>query len=505
MFKKDFKLKEDLLESDIIIIGCGIAGLYTALNLDDRFKIIILCKGSYIESNSYLAQGGIAAPINKKEDSPKKHFKDTIVCGKGTNNVEAVWTLVNEANENIDNLINLGVKFDLEKDGFYALGKEGAHSVSRILHAGGDKTGAKIIETLYRKVIKKKNITLIEDAFAIDLLWDDNKCFGVLARINGKNIKIFSQYTVLAGGGIGHIYERTTNNIGIGGDCIAMAIRGNVKLKDMDYVQFHPTGFFNTKKAEERCFLISEALRGEGAVLLNENMERFMEKIHPLKELAPRDIVSRAIYYEIEKQNIPYVYLDITHLSEDILKKRFPSIYDYCIKQGINISCDLIPVAPVAHYFMGGVDVDLDGKTSMEYLYAVGECACTGVHGQNRLASNSLLEAIVFGRRVAKNINKFFKNHHISKKILKDKPYNTILHITEKNMIELRSKMTKYCGIIKDKTMLYKLHDNLSKILKTRPNLNDMEQKHIEWINQMTVADVVILDSIRNTKEVYNA
>ncbi|GKX30119.1 L-aspartate oxidase [Vallitalea longa] len=478
---------------DVVIVGCGVASLYTALMLPDNLNITIIAKETYKETNSYLAQGGVAAPCDKENDMKELFFNDTLTCGRGESDVEAVKILVNEAVDNILNLENLGVKFDKDKTGKYLLGKEGAHSVSRIVRAG-DFTGKSIMEVLYNQVEKSKNITIRENIFVVDILTYKNKCVGILV-LDNKNIKsILSNYIILSSGGIGNIYEHTTNAKGINGDGIAMVLRANGAVSNMSYIQFHPTVFYDSSH-NGQSFLISEAVRGEGAILYNENGERFMEKIHPMKDLAPRDIVSSAIIEQIKKQIAPCVYLDITHWDEEALRLRFPTIFEFCMSKNINMAEDLIPVAPRMHYFMGGIKVDINGQTSIDNLYASGECSCTGVHGKNRLASNSLLEALVFGRRIARNIeSKYGKSTKIDKNIRiknNDSSYK---------ILQDRSSITKwmeqYFGIDRTYYSVKHLETKINNILNDTIEIDYCSRDDIEKINAVMVIKAIINDEL---------
>lgn len=390
-------------EVDVFIVGTGVAGLYAALNLKENLKIALITKSKMEECNSYLAQGGIATVLNKEDES--LFIKDTVKAGNYKNSVEAVEVLARESILNIEKLVSFGVDFDKLGKG-YDYTREGAHSVERILHCE-DKTGEKIFQRLLNKVKERKNIKVYEDTCLIDLVCKNNKCFGGIA-INGDNILfINSKVTILASGGIGGLFKNSTNQRTLKGNSLAIALRHNIWLKDMKYIQFHPTALYENEKEGKR-FLISESLRGEGAFLINIKGERFVN------ELLPRDKVAKAIIDEEYKTNSVCVFLDITHKPKEFIINRFPLIYSECNKRGIDITKDKIPVTPVQHYFMGGIKVDIDSKTSMKNLFACGEVSCTGVHGDNRLASNSLLEALVFSRRAANYINNDIDNIKIT-------------------------------------------------------------------------------------------
>lgn len=391
-------------ETDVLIIGAGIAGMYTALQVPDSLRVMVLAKDSYKHTNSYRAQGGIACVMDEVNDSVKKHVDDTMRCGHYHNNIGAVKVLIKEGKKNLENVIDFGAEFDRNEDGSYKMGMEGAHCEKRILHKG-DQTGAHMMDVLYEAVCKKSNVVLMEDAYVYDLLSDEERCYGVIAKIDGSNQVVYAGDVVLATGGIGRALNHTTNDNVATGDGIAMALRASVYVGDMNYLQYHPTVFKNQENKNEH-FLISEAVRGEGAIILDEDKNRLMEGLHPRKDLAPRDVVSRAIFNRLKTQEKAHVYLDMRHFEKGFMAKRFPYIYNKCIEQGFDTEKDLVPIVPMMHYHMGGVSVDTYGHTTLDHLYAVGECSNTGVHGKNRLASNSLLEAIVFGNRVAEDIKR---------------------------------------------------------------------------------------------------
>lgn len=382
--------------TDVLIIGTGAAGLYSALNLDENLNTILITKGSFTQCNSYLAQGGISVAVNE-EDIP--HFiEDTMRAGNYKNQLDTVEILCRESIENIDNLARFGTPFN-RKDTSLCYTREGAHSKPRIVYCK-DNTGKYLVDTLLNKVKKKKNISLMDNSQVIDLITEGNLCIGAVIMQGTKQVNIFCKSIILATGGIGGLFKNSTNERSITGDGLFLSLKHHIDLKDLSYIQFHPTALYNPSNTGKR-FLISESLRGEGGKLYNYNKEPFVN------ELLPRDVVSKAINKEINILGIPYVYLDITHLSAEYIKNRFPSIYKECMIQGIDITKSPIPVSPAQHYFMGGIKVNKFGETSMKNLYAVGETACTGVHGSNRLASNSLLEALVFSKRAACQINTF--------------------------------------------------------------------------------------------------
>lgn len=380
---------------DVVIVGSGVAALVCALSLPKDQNIVLITKKSLIDSNSYLAQGGICV---MRGDSDRDSFiEDTLRAGHFQNDKKAVEILVDESNAAIKTLQELGVVFTGDENGPYYT-REGGHSNFRILYHD-DVTGKSIMESLIETMKKRKNINIMENCSMTDLLISkkNEECLGIYAIHNGKNLVINSRSTVLATGGIGGIYKNSTNFPHIRGDGIALAIKHNIELKDISYVQIHPTALYEEKLG--RRFLISESVRGEGAQLINHKHERFTN------ELNPRDIVSKAILKEMEKDGTKYELLDLNPL-KDSIEKRFPNIYNKIIEIGLNPLKDPIPVVPSQHYTMGGIKVDMDSKTSMKNLYAIGEVACTGVHGKNRLASNSLLEGVVFAKRSSKSIIK---------------------------------------------------------------------------------------------------
>jgi len=391
------------VETDVIVVGAGIAGLYTALEAGRLNRVILISKKSLFDSNTRYAQGGIAAVISD-EDSFEFHRQDTLIAGAGLCEPDAVDVLVREGPDGVRSLIRYGTHFD-EVDGHFALTREGAHSQRRILHAKGDATGFEIVRALAEKVQTHPNVRIWNDHFAIDLIMAANgECAGVLVqRPDDSRVIVRGKAVVLCTGGGGQMYRYTTNPEIATGDGVAMAYRAGAVIRDMEFFQFHPTALSYPGAPR---FLISEAVRGEGAVLRNIHGERFMERYDPRLELAPRDIVARAILREMEQTGSTYVYIDITHESPEFIRQRFPSIYEYCLRFGLDMTTDWIPVAPAAHYMMGGVKTDLYGETNIPRLFACGETSSTGVHGANRLASNSLSEAIVFGRRIAERIGR---------------------------------------------------------------------------------------------------
>ena len=400
---------DERMKFDVLIVGAGIAGLYTALNLDESLKCCILTKESVEISNSWLAQGGIAAAIST-DDTPGLHFDDTLIAGAGLCDPGAVGVLVKEGPGDIRALVKMNVPFDLNEEGVLQITREGGHRKDRIVHAGGDATGRETVKSLARLVATRGNVAFLGHSFFADIITDDaNRTVGaIIIGQNGEYIIVDCPNIVIATGGIGQVYKTSTNPSVATGDGIAAAMRAGAGVRDLEFIQFHPTGLYSPE-AEDRAFLISEAVRGEGGLLKNGDGIRFMQGAHELNELAPRDIVARAIFAEMGKNGADHLYVDITERPREFLAARFPTIFQECLSRGIDISKDWIPICPVQHYLIGGITTDLHARTDIPGLYACGEAASTGVHGANRLASNSMLECLVFGRRAAEDINAVMK------------------------------------------------------------------------------------------------
>ncbi len=385
---------------DAIIVGSGVSGLYSALCLPENFRILMLSKRELTLCNSALAQGGIAGVYNSPKDNIQLHQNDTMIAGGFKNNTETVHILVSEAAHDIENIIKLGVDFDKNPDGTYHRTLEGGHCRNRIFHHK-DITGYEVLTKLLENVKKLPNVDIKENTYLCNIK-KTSTGFSVDTFFNDDHTSYNCHFLILATGGIGRVYEFTTNSAIATGDGITMAYETDAVIKNLSFVQFHPTAFKNKNTRE--CFLISEAVRGEGAYLLNCNGERFMHNYDDRLELAPRDVVSHAIIYESRKLGSDEFYLDISHKDPEFLKNRFPMIYKNLMEQGYDLTKDRIPIFPCQHYLMGGINVNSNAETSVENMYAVGECSHTGVHGNNRLASNSLLEALVFSRQAANNI-----------------------------------------------------------------------------------------------------
>jgi L-aspartate oxidase len=489
------------INTDIVIVGAGLAGLYTALNIDSSQRVDIIVKEDLIDTNSRLAQGGIAGELDINPSNLEAHIQDTLEAGSFLNNPEAVNILVHEARENIEKLMKYNVQFDRDETGNVLLTKEGGHSTRRILHAGGDSTGSDIMKAVRKECQNRKNIHIHENTMALDLLTEENTCCGVSCLTKENEIlHILSHATVLATGGIGNIYGATTNSTSATADGIGLSYRANVTIEKMEFVQFHPTAFHNEYAKHRQKFLISEAVRGEGAYLLNSEGDRFMKKYDSKLELAPRDKVSQSIYREMYDTWTDHVYLDARHLGDAFLQKRFPTIYNHLKKEGYNLATDLIPVSPVQHFNVGGVKTDLIGKTSMDRLYANGECASNGVHGANRLASNSLLECIVFGNRIAKDINQTtFADSPKTFEYIQHNSYN-YNYIPMKN--KLGMLMDEYVGIVRktDGLLLAKEQiENMNTNLQKHPNNS---KYYYEALNMVQTALLIINAALDREKSI---
>jgi L-aspartate oxidase len=482
---------------DVVIIGSGIAGVYTALSSPRNARILIITKEAIEMSNSVLAQGGIAVSLDQN-DSPDLHFKDTLIAGAGLCDDSAVKVLVNEAAENIATLCLYGVNFDRDEGNMLALTREGAHSMNRIIHTG-DATGKEVCDTLVRAVSLLKNVTIREQTYAIDILTENGECKGVLtSNEEGTELKAYyAPVVVCASGGYGQLYSKTTNPEVATGDGTALALRAGAELMDLEFVQFHPTVLCHP---DNQNFLISEAVRGEGAVLRNNRGERFMDQYHPLKELAPRDVVSRAIFQEMQKTGSNHVFLDITHKDKAFLRQRFPTIYNKCLSYGIDMARDFIPVAPSQHYSMGGIRTDEWGRTSILGFYAVGEAACNGIHGANRLASNSLLEGLVFGRRIGRQVQENLDEIKIREgfkpriRFSRDRIEKDIDYISMKK--RLQEIMTLNVGIIRSEDSLNEAMKLISELKSGIDSVKIVHTQHMELKNMLTLAGLVVKAAI---------
>ena len=483
------------INADVIVIGSGIAGLTAALSARDKgLSVLLLTKDVLSTGSTSWAQGGIAAALGPG-DSPDQHFQDTLEAGAGLCDQESVRILVQEGPAAVKRLINLGATFDLDSSGNVALTREGGHRRDRIAHAGGDATGAEISRALVAKVLADPKVRIFEHALVLDLLKDKNeRVCGVTLHVMGKG-KIdgvgaaLARAVVLATGGLGAVFQQTTNPLVATGDGVALALRAGATVADLEFVQFHPTVLWVGSDSRGSQPLISEAVRGEGAILRNINGEAFMSTIHPMKDLAPRDVVAHAVHEEIIKSGKPYVYLDGTKLGENIWLQRFPNILSSCRKIGIDPLVDMIPVVPAAHYASGGVVSDMTGKTDIPGLFAVGECANTGVHGANRLASNSLLEGLVVAERVANHLTDLPKQ---SEPLIENTPTNLIDGKVRKDITETT---TTGAGAVRNATGLNKTIDKLSELAKKTTKLSSTQSW--EATNLLTVSSFLSNAALR--------
>jgi len=491
------------MKTDIIVIGSGIAGLSFALKAGKYASIILVTKDNISESNTNYAQGGLAA-VFSNDDSPELHLKDTIRAGDGLCNEDAVKVLVENAPREIRWLESQGVKFDKDNS-HLALSKEAVHSKARIVHAR-DITGRKIEEVLVKNIKKNKRITVLEKHIAVDLITKNKKCIGasILDIKRNKALNIFSKAVVLATGGIGRLYKNTCNPPIATADGLSIAYRAEADLEDMEFVQFHPTGLYKSNP----IFLISETLRGEGGILRNKYGEIYMENYHRDGGLAPRDVVSRFSVIEMKKTKSDHIFLDMTHLGKDYLKRRFPNIYKECLKYGIDMAKKPIPVCPTAHYICGGVKIDLDGKTNIKNLYTVGEASCSGLHGADRLASNSLTDGLVFGARLANYLEKSIKNKEISEikineKIIINKKSNKKTEILKSR---LQNLMWDKVGIIRNRKGLNsamktikRLEKQIKMIKKEGINKNIIELDNMVLVSKLIAASALKRKESRGT------
>ncbi len=498
----------------VIIVGSGIAGLYAAIKLSETMTlpdgILLLTKSQLAECNSRYAQGGIVGVLpENKPDSVSLHIADTIKAGCGLCDFNVVKFISENSRYAIEDLMKYGVVFDKNAENKLNFTLEGAHSVRRILHVGGDATGYGIEKALVEKVKKDNNISIYEQTLAVDLLIDSKKqCRGIISYNSATNEyeALYAPVTILATGGTGQIYKYTTNPSVTTGDGLALGIRANAKIKDMEFIQFHPTAL--SIENDDSRFLISESVRGEGAKLINQNGEYFMDKLHPQKDLAPRDIVARAIFAQLAQGN--KIFLDATLIPIEKFKQRFPNIYKNCLDNNIDVTKDYIPVSPAAHYCMGGIKTEVNGKTSIENLFAIGEVACTSLHGANRLASNSLLECVVSAYEL---VNTISAKRLQSSDIIDEAVMTTIKKYTaedsaddeETNVAELVSSLKRIMwekvGIIRTESSLIRAKSEIDEIknqLKHKDKCASYEEYELR--NMLYVADAII-DSALIRKE----
>lgn len=506
-------------KTDFLIIGSGIAGLSYALKVAEYGSVLLITKSNEDESNTKYAQGGIAA-VWHDQDSIEKHVQDTLIAGAGLCDEETVRVVVMEGTKRVKELIELGANFDKTKQGEYDLAKEGGHSEHRILHYK-DITGYEIERALLAKVNKHKNITILDHYYAIDIITQHHLgdvvtshtqgicCYGAY-MLNTKTQKIetvLAKVTCMATGGAGHVYATTTNPTIATGDGIAMVYRAKGQVKDMEFVQFHPTSLYNPN--EHPSFLITEAIRGFGAILKTIDGQEFMHKYDERLSLAPRDIVARAIDNEMKTRGEDFVYLDCRHLDRKAFIEHFPNIYNKCMSLGIDPFVRMIPVVPAAHYLCGGILVDKSGKSTIEHLYAVGECACTGLHGANRLASNSLLEAVVFAHRAAEDSVKLLPKVNYQENIPEWNAEGTE-HAEEMVLItqsqrEVQQIMSNYVGIVRSPLRLKRAFDRLEILYNENETLYEktiITQKLGELRNLICIGYLIIKHAMRRKDSV---
>lgn len=500
-------------KTDVLVVGSGIAGLSTAINIAETrpdLTVTILAKGKKEEGNTRYAQGGIAAVWNKQVDNIAKHIADTLDAGDGLCNEDVVRMVVEEGIIRVQELIDWGARFDKEKNGNYDLGREGGHSENRILHYK-DITGWEIERTLLEKAAALSNIHIIENCFAIDLLTQhhlgynitrvtpDIECYGVYA-LDKETLNVethLARITILATGGAGQIYRATTNPIVATGDGMAMMYRAKGRMDNMEFVQFHPTSLYSPA-VESQAFLISEAVRGFGGILRTRDGEEFMHKYDARKSLAPRDIVARAIDNEMKILGDEFVYLDCRHLPIEDFKVHFPNIYDKCLEQGIDVTRNMIPVVPACHYFCGGIMVDQQGRSSINRLFAAGECTASGLHGANRLASNSLLEGLVYGHNIAEVVTKVIDQYQIKDNIPDWNAHGTTdpkeMVLITQSWKELKDIMSSYVGIVRSDVRLKRALNRLWLLYEeteTLYNTTTLSPQLCELRNLITIAYLV--------------
>ena len=471
---------------DFLVIGSGIAGMSFALKVAHKGTVALICKAGLEEANTYFAQGGIASVTNLAVDNFDKHIEDTMIAGDWISDRAAVEKVVRNAPEQISELIKWGVNFDKKDNGEFDLHKEGGHSEFRILHHK-DNTGAEIQESLIEAVKQHPNITVFTNFFAVEIITQHHlgiivtrytpgiKCYGayVLNENTGEVDTFLSKVTIMATGGCEAVYRNTTNPLVATGDGIAMAHRAKAVIENMEFIQFHPTALYNP--GERPSFLISEALRGFGAILKTQDGKEFMQKYHPMGSLAPRDVVARSIDNEMKVRGDDYVFLDITHRDPKETVSHFPNIYRKCLSIGIDITKEMIPVAPAAHYCCGGVKVDLNGETSIRRLYALGETSCTGLHGANRLASNSLTEAVVYADQAARHSAAHLHEYGLQKGIPAWNADGTTateeMVLITQNAKEMQQIMSNYVGIVRSNLRLERALRRLEIIFKENEEL----------------------------------
>ncbi|MCZ8238212.1 MAG: L-aspartate oxidase [Leptospiraceae bacterium] len=498
-------------KTDFLIIGSGVTGLFLALKVSEFGSVTIVTKKSDYESNTNYAQGGIAS-VFADNDNLEEHIQDTLIAGAGLCDPEAVRVLVEEGPSKVQELLEIGVPFNKDELGNLDLSREGGHRKNRIVHAL-DRTGREVEASLLTAVKSKNNIQILENHACVDLLTRHQikdgdslplRCYGayILDTEDGEIAPLIAKRTIIATGGAGQVYQHTTNPSIATGDGVACAYRAGAKVKNMEFYQFHPTSLYHD---QGNSFLISEAVRGEGGILRDMQGRAFMVDYHEMKDLAPRDIVARAIDNEMKKNGVPHVYLDITHKPSDFIKGHFPSIYETCLKLGIDITSQAIPVVPAAHYMCGGIETDLWGKTNIENLYAAGEATCTGVHGGNRLASNSLLECLVFANRIAKDISRSKDLSYpaeTSRIPLWNKEGTKNAEewvLVSHDLYEIKSLMSDYVGIVRSNLRLMRASRRIQLIreeVKDFYNRTTVSLGLLELRNLALIADIIVRSAL---------
>ena len=477
---------------DVLVVGGGIGGLTAAGGAARHWHVVLLTKSSFDDTATFFAQGGIAAAL-APYDSSALHLQDTVAAGDGLCDEEAARVLVEEGPERVRELERHGVRFD-KRAGQLILGTEAAHSVPRIVHAGGDATGSVVASALVDAMVRGSRVELHEYEFVVDILTHEGRCVGALSVGKEGELTVnLARAVVLATGGAGHVFASTTNPEVSTGDGHAMAYRAGAVLRDMEFMQFHPTAFHGD---ENPTLLITEALRGEGAYLLDGQGRRFMLGAHPLAELAPRDVVTRVVHEVMQRDGTDFVYLDARHLPCDFLKDRFPTVYQGLKRRGYDLCHDLIPVSPASHYFMGGVETDVWGRTSLPGLYACGEVSSTGVHGANRLASNSLLEGLVFGERVVRHLDRYLAGPEPSlRKIRLDLLEEAPAGLPSAEVRALRRRlaltMSSLCGVVRSGEGLQEAQSTLRELWQA-VHLPALKPEELELVNLLTVADLMV-------------
>lgn len=486
---KKMNLSEIKKQYSVVIVGSGIAGLYAALNFPADVDVLMLSKKERHQSNSSLAQGGVACVLDTENDSYALHIEDTLIAGGRANDIDAVTQLVEEGPADVLKTISYGVEYDRDEKGELIKTLEGGHCRRRIVHHK-DTSGKEMVDKLILAVEKLPNVTICDETMVTSMSRIKNGFRIDVMR--GNDFKtVYADFCLLASGGIGRVYKYTTNPSVATGDGIRLAYEMGASIKNLSYVQFHPTAF-NGENREQ--FLISEAVRGEGAYLLNGNKERFMDRYDNRLELAPRDVVSRSIIMESRRLGNNNFYLDIRYKGEEYLKKRFPGIYAGCLRQGVDISKDLIPVFPCQHYLMGGIEVDLNARTTLPRLYAAGECSCTGVHGKNRLASNSLLEALVFGRKAAEDITRCIRAGFYKLSVPEEKETDrTGAPLPKGTRTEIRDIMQRAYFVIPDEAAISQGRKRIENILNRLKNGKfAVTADYCEALSLATVAHIIL-------------